>query len=57
MNLKDACDEALSELGQMGGEGGLIAIDLNGNIAYPFNTSGMYRAWMKQGGEINIEFY
>ena len=41
----------------MGGDGGLIAIDQSENIAYPFNTSGMYRAWMKQGGEINIEFY
>ncbi len=31
------------------GEGGLIALDRKGNIAMPFNSSGMYRGWAKQG--------
>ncbi len=30
----------------MGGAGGLIAIDRHGDIALPFNSSGMYRAWV-----------
>lgn len=30
-----------------GGEGGLIAIDKNGNINMSFNSSGMYRGWAK----------
>lgn len=31
------------KLKSINGEGGLIAIDKNGNIAMPFNTSGMFR--------------
>ncbi|MEM6265182.1 MAG: isoaspartyl peptidase/L-asparaginase [Bacteroidota bacterium] len=31
------------------GSGGLIAVDKNGNIAMPFNTSGMFRAYLKEG--------
>jgi len=35
---------------QSGGDGGAIALDGDGNIAMPFNTSGMYRAWIKPDG-------
>jgi beta-aspartyl-peptidase (threonine type) len=35
-----------------GGRGGLIAIDHAGSLAMPFNTSGMYRGWVHEGGEI-----
>ncbi|HEY0661100.1 MAG TPA: isoaspartyl peptidase/L-asparaginase [Lysobacter sp.] len=35
---------------QSGGDGGAIALDRDGNIAMPFNTSGMYRAWIKPDG-------
>ena len=34
----------------LGGDGGAIALDVDGNIAMPFNTSGMYRAWIKPDG-------
>ena len=34
----------------LGGDGGAIALDRDGNIAMPFNTSGMYRAWIKSDG-------
>lgn len=33
------------DLSKMGGTGGLIAIDRNGNIAMPFNTPGMFRGY------------
>jgi beta-aspartyl-peptidase (threonine type) len=33
-----------------GGDGGAIALDRDGNIALPFNTTGMYRAWIKPDG-------
>lgn len=33
-----------------GGDGGVIALDAEGNIAMPFNTSGMYRGWVKPDG-------
>jgi beta-aspartyl-peptidase (threonine type) len=34
----------------LGGDGGAIALDKQGNIAMPFNTSGMYRGWIKPDG-------
>ncbi|NGP75644.1 isoaspartyl peptidase/L-asparaginase [Balneolaceae bacterium YR4-1] len=43
-NLKEATDKVIYEkMEQMGGEGGLIAVDSSGNICMPFNTEGMYR--------------
>jgi beta-aspartyl-peptidase (threonine type) len=41
----------------MGGDGGAIALDKDGNIAMPFNTSGMYRAWMKPDGSRGTAIY
>ncbi|HMQ47799.1 MAG TPA: isoaspartyl peptidase/L-asparaginase [Saprospiraceae bacterium] len=35
------------QLKAAGGEGGLIAVDHKGNIAMPFNSEGMYRAYAK----------
>lgn len=35
----------MEKLPALGGSGGLIAIDHEGNVALPFNTEGMYRAW------------
>ncbi|MBK9358154.1 MAG: isoaspartyl peptidase/L-asparaginase [Bacteroidales bacterium] len=32
-----------------GANGGLIAVDFRGNIAMPFNTSGMFRGYVKKG--------
>ena len=31
---------------ELGGDGGAIAVDRDGNIAMPFSTTGMYRAWV-----------
>lgn len=39
-----------TELPALGGDGGLIAIDGEGRIAMPFNTSGMYRGWIGADG-------
>jgi beta-aspartyl-peptidase (threonine type) len=35
---------------KMGGDGGAIAIDKDGNIAMPFNSPGMHRGWIKPDG-------
>jgi len=48
------------KLKDVGGEGGAICLDRKGNIATPFNTPGMYRAWLKFDGkneEINVAFF
>ena len=47
----------IDEIGKLGGTGGLIAIDKNGNIALPFNTSGMYRGYADAEGKFVIEIY
>ncbi|MEY4585830.1 MAG: hypothetical protein RIT05_248 [Bacteroidota bacterium] len=38
----------LKKLPELGGDGGLIAVDKNGNIAMPFCTEGMYRGYIRQ---------
>ena len=58
LTLRDACEFVVKDkLVKMGGEGGLIAIDAQGNIELPFNSAGMYRAWQKQGEQAEIRIY
>ncbi len=58
LTLKAACDYVVKDkLVKMGGEGGLIAIDKDGNIELPFNSEGMYRAWKKEGEETVVKIY
>jgi beta-aspartyl-peptidase (threonine type) len=52
-----ASDVIDKEIPQMGGDGGAIALDRDGNIAMPFNTSGMYRAWIKPDGSRGTAIY
>ena len=56
-DLKTAAQETIDQIEKMGGDGGLIALDKDGNIAMPFNTAGMYRGAVTQNGEIEIEIY
>lgn len=45
LSLAEACERVVMEkLPALGGSGGLIAVDREGNIALPFNSEGMYRA-------------
>lgn len=58
MSLKEATEEMiLKRLPALGGDGGLIAVDREGNIALPFNTSGMYRGYVKKDGIKVIRIY
>ena len=50
MSLKEAGEYIINDkLKAVGGDGGLVALDRFGNIAMPFNTAGMYRAYVKPG--------
>jgi L-asparaginase / beta-aspartyl-peptidase len=52
MPLADACDAVLhGRLEPLGADAGLIAVDARGDIAAPFNTTIMHRAWQVGGGE------
>lgn len=58
LSLQEACDVLVHDkLMKMRGEGGLIAVDRNGNIAMPFNSEGMYRASRRTGEAPQIMIY
>jgi beta-aspartyl-peptidase (threonine type) len=57
MSLRQAAETLIDKLGKMGGDGGVIAVDRNGNIAMPFNTSGMYRAYIDNEGKPVVKIY
>jgi L-asparaginase / beta-aspartyl-peptidase len=57
MSLKDAAQAALDKVAKLGGTGGLIAIDDQGNITLPFNTAGMYRGYVDPNGKLVVEIY
>jgi beta-aspartyl-peptidase (threonine type) len=58
LSLKEACDVVvMDKLVKIGGEGGLIALDKNGNIELPFNSDGMYRASKKENEAIFVGIY
>lgn len=40
-----------------GAEGGVIALDRNGNFAMPFNTEGMYRGWVGSDGAPHVAIW
>jgi len=57
MPLAEAAERALADARKLGGTGGLIAVDKNGNVKLPFNTSGMYRGYLGEDGKFVIEIY
>ena len=56
-SVQEAAQAAIDKVGKIGGTGGLIALDRQGNFAMPFNTSGMYRGRVDAAGKISIEIY
>jgi beta-aspartyl-peptidase (threonine type) len=57
MEVVEACREEIRKLGELGGTGGVIALDANGNVAMEFNTSGMFRGYIKSTGEKEIAIF
>ena len=58
LSLQDAAKELIhNRLLNIGGDGGLIAVDALGNITMPFNTEGMYRACKESDGAEQISIY
>ena len=58
MRLQQAADEVIhKELEALHGDGGVIAITPDGQMAWSFNTPGMYRAKIAEGGMLEIEIY
>ncbi|MCH4822356.1 isoaspartyl peptidase/L-asparaginase [Gramella lutea] len=58
LSLQEAAAEVIQKKQpELGGNGGIIAIDHLGNVAMEFNTAGMYRATMNKKGELEIGIY
>lgn len=58
LNLQEAAREVIhKKVPDLGGNGGIIAIDKDGNFAAEFNTEGMYRASINADGELVIGMY
>ena len=58
LSLQAACDEVVQHrLKNMDGDGGLIAVDTQGNIVLSFNTEGMYRACRNNNGRHEVSIY
>lgn len=58
MSLKEAADTVIHHIiPDLGGDGGMIALDHNGNFTFPFNTPGMFRGYVTEDGTIKIYMY
>ncbi len=58
MSVVEAADEVvMKKLVKLGGEGGVIAMDRFGNVAMPFNSTGMYRGWIDADGKVTIAIF
>lgn len=57
-SLADAAGHVIGEvIPAQGGDGGVIALDAQGNLALPFNTPGMYRGWIGADGRRGVAIF
>ena len=58
LKLQQAADEVIhKELEALHGDGGVIALTPDGQMAWSFNTPGMFRARLAEGGALQIGVY
>lgn len=58
VSLQAAADQVIQkDLTALGGDGGVIAVAPNGEMAWSFNTSGMYRARVADGAPLTVGIY
>jgi L-asparaginase / beta-aspartyl-peptidase len=55
LNLPDAAQQVVDKLPPACG--GLIALDTHGHVAMPFNTTGMYRGYVTDDGEVSVAIF
>jgi isoaspartyl peptidase/L-asparaginase-like protein (Ntn-hydrolase superfamily) len=56
-SLEQACTDALARQAELGGSGGLIALDREGRFAAPFTTPAMVRGWIGAAGAARVEVF
>ena len=57
IDINQAAKNTLKKVKDLGGSGGVIGIDSDGNIMMDFNTKGMYRGYINSDRETKIEIY
>lgn len=57
IGLKQACQRVLDQIRDLGGTGGLIGVDHNGQAAAEFITQGMFRGLVREGQEPWVAMY
>ncbi|GAB1594406.1 isoaspartyl peptidase/L-asparaginase family protein [Lysobacter claricitrinus] len=56
--LQQAADDVINKIiPAMGGDGGAIALDRDGNIAMPFNSGSMFRGWIRPDGSRGVAIH
>jgi len=55
--LAQSSQAVIDRIGGLGGDGGMIALDRDGNIAAPYNSQGMKRAWLTTDGEVGVQVF
>ncbi len=57
LSVEEAAQTVMDKITKMDALGGMIAMDRFGNVAMPFNTSGMYRGYRKEGEMAVIKIF
>jgi len=57
LSVTEACKKEIEKLSELEGTGGVIGLDAEGNIAMEFNTSGMFRGYIKSNGEKKVAIF
>lgn len=57
MSVAKAAQTSIDKVAELGGDGGVIALDNRGRLATPFNTTGMFRGWVTKHGEVVVKIF
>jgi beta-aspartyl-peptidase (threonine type) len=52
-----AAQSAIDKVAELGGDGGVVALGNRGQLATPFNTTGMFRGWVTKDGQIVVKIF
>ena len=56
--LAEAAEQVINrDIPRLGGDGGAIVLGADGSMAMPFNTDGMFRAWIGVDGEAHVAIF
>jgi beta-aspartyl-peptidase (threonine type) len=56
-SVQSAADSTIKDVGSLGGEGGLIAMDAKGHVAFAMNSTGMYRGSVGSASPAHTAIY